>query len=48
MALFSAVIAIASSVFLLGTVLVKKRISPLTMLFSGCLYLVYALVLILR
>ncbi|MDA8239951.1 MAG: hypothetical protein M0Z67_06225 [Nitrospiraceae bacterium] len=48
MALFSAVIAIVSSVFLLGTVLVKKRISPLTMLFSGCLYLVYALVLILR
>jgi len=48
MALFSAVIAIASSVFLLGTVIVKKRISPLTMLFSGCLYLVYAIVLILR
>jgi cation:H+ antiporter len=48
MALLSALIAIASSLFLLGTILIKKRISPLTMLFSGFLYLVYALVLILR
>jgi len=48
MALFSALIAILSSLVLLGTILIKKRITPLTMLFSGCLYLVYALVLILR
>jgi cation:H+ antiporter len=48
MALFSAVIAIASSVIVLGTVIVNKRMSPFTMLFSGCLYLLYAGVLILR
>ncbi len=48
MALLSAVIAILSSLFLLGTILIKKRITPLTMLSSGSLYLVYALVLILR
>jgi cation:H+ antiporter len=48
MALFSAVIAILSAVILLGTILVRKRISPLTMLFSGCFYLLYAIVLVLR
>jgi cation:H+ antiporter len=48
MALFSALIAILSSLVLLGTILIKKRITPLTMLFPGCLYLVYALVLVLR
>jgi len=48
MALFSALIAIFSALVLLGTILIKKRITPFTMLFSGTLYLVYALVLILR
>ncbi len=48
MALLSALIAIFSSLVLLGTILIKKRITPLTMLFSGSLYLVYALVLMLR
>ncbi len=48
MALLSALIAIASSLILLATILIKKRITPVTMLFSGCLYLLYALVLILR
>jgi cation:H+ antiporter len=48
MALLSVLIAILSSLVLLGTILIKKRITPLTMLFSGCLYLVYALVLVLR
>lgn len=48
MALLSALIAILSSLVLLGTILIKKRITPFTMLFSGFLYLVYALVLILR
>ncbi len=48
MALFSAVIAILSSLLLLGTILIKKRVTPLTMLSSGSLYLLYALVLILR
>ncbi len=48
MALLSALIAILSSLVLLGIILIKKRITPFTMLFSGCLYLVYALVLVLR
>jgi cation:H+ antiporter len=48
MALLSALIAILSSLVLLGTILIKKRITPFSMLFSGCLYLFYALVLVLR
>ena len=48
MALLSAMIAILSSLVLLGTILIKKRITPLTMLFSGSLYLIYALVLVFR
>lgn len=48
MALLSALIAILSSLVLLGTILIKKRITPSTLLFSGCLYLLYALVLVLR
>lgn len=48
MALLSAFIALLSSLVLLGTILIKKRITPFSMLFSGCLYLVYALVLIFR
>ncbi len=48
MALLSAVIALISSLVLLATILIKKRITPVTMLFSGCLYLLYAVVLILR
>ena len=48
MALLSALIALLSSLVLLGVILIKKRITPFTMLFSGCLYLVYALVLVLR
>lgn len=48
MALLSAAFAILSSVTLLGVILIRKRVSPLAMLFSGCLYLVYALVLVVR
>lgn len=48
MALFSALIAIVSSVVILGTLLAREKISPITLLFPGCLYLLYALVLILR
>ncbi len=48
MALFSALIAILSSLVLLATILIKKKVTPITMLFSGCLYLIYALVLMLR
>lgn len=48
MALLSALIAIVSSLVLLATILIKKRITPITMLFSGLLYLIYALVLVVR
>ena len=48
MALFSAVIAITSSVFVLGMIAVQKRLSPWVMLLSGSLYLVYAVGLVIR
>ena len=48
MALFSAILAMMSAAIILGTVIVMKRISPVTMLFSGCLYLVYVTVVVLR
>lgn len=48
MALFSAVIAIVSALSVLCVILITKRISPFAVLFGGILYLVYALVLILR
>lgn len=48
MALLSALIAITSSLVLLATILINKRVTPITMLFSGGLYLLYTLVLIFR
>jgi cation:H+ antiporter len=48
MALFSAVLAIASALTVLGMVHVQKRISPVAMLIGGALYLLYAAVLVLR
>jgi cation:H+ antiporter len=48
MALLSAVLAIFSSVAVLGVIMVRKRVSPLAMLFGGVLYLVYAVVLVIR
>jgi cation:H+ antiporter len=48
MALFSAAIAITSALVVLYSAAVTKRISPLAMLFGGCLYVLYALVLIFR
>ncbi len=48
MALFSALLAIASSLIVLSVIILKKRVSPLAVLFGGALYLVYALVLIFR
>ena len=48
MALFSALIAIISSLTVLGVIIIKKRVSPFAMLFGGVLYLIYALVLIFR
>jgi hypothetical protein len=32
----------------LGVIMVRKRVSPLAMLFGGVLYLVYAVVLVIR
>jgi len=48
MALFSALLAIISSLAVVGVILIKKRVSPVSMLFGGVLYLIYALVLIFR
>ena len=48
MALLSAVFAIVSALSLLGVIVFRKRVSPVVMLFSGSLYLLYALALILR
>ena len=48
MALFSAVLAIASALSVLCVILITKRISPFAVLFGGVLYLVYTLALILR
>jgi cation:H+ antiporter len=48
MALFSALIAIASSLAVIGVIIIKKRVSPLVMLSGGFFYLIYALVLIFR
>ncbi|MBI5100765.1 MAG: sodium:calcium antiporter [Nitrospirae bacterium] len=48
MALFSAVLAITSALVVLGAIVVKKRVSPLVMLFGGLLYMAYAIVLVLR
>lgn len=46
MALFSAILALTSALIVLGELSFRKRLSPVTMLIGGCLYLVYAVVLI--
>jgi cation:H+ antiporter len=46
MALFSAVIALVSSFTVLTDITLRKRLSPVTMLFGGGLYLIYAIVLV--
>lgn len=48
MALFSALIAIVSSLTVIGVIIIKKRVSPVVMLLGGVFYLIYALVLALR
>jgi cation:H+ antiporter len=48
MALFSALIAIISSLTVLGFIVIKKRVSPFALLFGGVLYIIYALVLIFK
>jgi cation:H+ antiporter len=46
MAFFSVVIALTSSLVVLGELFIRKRLSPFTMLFGGGLYLLYAAVLV--
>lgn len=46
MALFSAVIALVSSLIILAELTFRKRLSPVTMLFGGVLYLIYAIALV--
>ena len=46
MALFSAVIALTSAFIVLVDLIFRKRLSPVTMLFGGALYLIYAIVLV--
>lgn len=48
MALFSAILALLSAGLVLGNILVRKRLSPLTLLLGGGLYLVYAAALIIN
>ncbi len=48
LALLSAILAILSSLLLLAEILIKKRVSPTTVLIGGGLYLIYATVLIVR
>lgn len=46
MALFSAIIALTSALIVLGELAFRKRISPVTLLMGGGLYLIYVVVLI--
>ena len=46
MALFSAVIALVSALTVLLELSIRKKLSPLTLLFGGVLYLIYAVVLV--
>lgn len=46
MALFSAILAITSALIVLGQLSFRKRLSPITMLLGGGIYLIYAIVLI--
>ena len=48
MALFSAVLALFSTLTVLGVILARKRVSPFAVLFGGILYLLYAAVLVLK
>lgn len=48
MALVSAALAILSSLAMLVATILKKRVPPALLLFSGCLYLVYAFLAVFR
>ncbi|MGC8938291.1 MAG: sodium:calcium antiporter, partial [Thermodesulfovibrio sp.] len=45
-ALLSASLAILSGTIILGEIFIRKKISPLTLVFSGSFYLIYALIII--
>lgn len=45
-ALLSACLAILAGAIILGEILIRKRISPFTLIFSGSFYLIYALLII--
>ncbi|MGC8796581.1 sodium:calcium antiporter [Thermodesulfovibrio sp.] len=45
-ALLSASLAILSGAIILGEIFIRKKISPLTLIFSGSFYLIYALIII--
>jgi cation:H+ antiporter len=45
-ALLSASLAILSGTIILGEIFIRKKISPLTLIFSGSFYLIYALIII--
>ncbi len=45
--LFSAVLALVSSLMLLTELLIRKKVSPVTVLLGGALYIVYSVVIIL-
>lgn len=48
LALLSAILAILSSILVLANIFFRKRVTPLTILVSGGLYLIYAAVLVLN
>jgi len=48
LALFSAIIALTSALLILAEISLRKRISPITLLLGGALYLVYAAVLMMN
>jgi cation:H+ antiporter len=47
-ALLSAVMALASAIIILADVLIRKRLSPVTMISAGLIYLAYAAVVVLN
>jgi hypothetical protein len=48
MALFSALLALASALIVLGQLVFKQRLSPITLLLAGGFYLAYVLALVVQ
>lgn len=48
LALFSAILALCSAVVVLADISIRKKLSPVTVLFGGCFYIIYAAVLMLK